>query len=95
MMQLAFATIVTVAYLVVQLVAMPYRHASDNLLALACSTNLVFLFLGSLFFKYSSEIHARAPPHAVPSAPPHPTPPTVALRVTLTCSSCTVRELLY
>ena len=54
MMQLALATIVSSLYLIVQLVAMPYRHSADNLLALACSTNLAMLFLGCILYKYDA-----------------------------------------
>lgn len=52
MMQLILATILSIAYLIVQLVGAPWRAFSDNFLAMACSTCLAFFFLGALIFKY-------------------------------------------
>lgn len=55
-MQLVLATLTTVFFLVAQLLAMPYRAAADNFLALGCNTCLSLLFLGSILFQYSSLI---------------------------------------
>lgn len=54
MMQLALATLVTLAYLVLQTAAMPYRAFSDNFVALSCSTALTIVFLGSILYKYGT-----------------------------------------
>ena len=45
MMQLALATVFCIAYLVLQLQAMPYNRLGDDYLALACSFSLSILFL--------------------------------------------------
>jgi hypothetical protein len=56
MMQLALATLFCTLFLVVQIVAMPYRTTTDNFVGLACSLSLCILFLSCNYFKVSALI---------------------------------------
>ena len=53
-MQVALATLVSMLYLVVQLVAMPYTCISDNFLALVSSLGLALFFITALLFKQAT-----------------------------------------
>ena len=54
MMQLGFATLVAMAYLMIQTQAAPYRSPLDNALALGCSFSLCILLICCVFYKWTS-----------------------------------------
>ena len=63
-MQLGFAAVVAMAYLMVQSQAAPYRSPADNALALGCSFSLCILLTCCVFYKFASlteleELQAR------------------------------------
>ena len=63
-MQLVFANLFCIVYLVIQVQSGPYRKRSDNYLAVACTSSLTISFNLSLVFKYSgftelAEVEAR------------------------------------
>ena len=53
-MQITLGTIVTAVFLMIQLQAKPYAHATDDYLATASSFGLLMLFVCSIIFKYTS-----------------------------------------
>ena len=53
-MQLGFAAVVAMAYLMVQSQAAPYRSPVDNMLALGCSFSICILLTCCIFYKYVS-----------------------------------------
>ena len=63
-MQLVLATLVCLVYLMIQLLARPYRAASDDLLAIASSFLLLLFFLACLVLEFPAltgvdELHRR------------------------------------
>ena len=52
--QLAYATLFTLLYLVVEMKVSPYRSASDDFLATTCSAALSMLFMLSILYKYGA-----------------------------------------
>ena len=52
--QIAVGTIVAAVYLMIQLQAKPYKHATDDYLATASSFGLLMIFICSIFFKYTT-----------------------------------------
>ena len=54
MTQIAIATIVCAAYLMVQLQARPYKNPSDNYLAVASSFSLLMVYFCSVIYKYAN-----------------------------------------
>ena len=52
--QLAYGTLAAQLYLLVQLVAAPYRKVSDNFLASMCSFFISVVFVTSIFYKISA-----------------------------------------
>ena len=55
--QLAVGTIVAAVYLMIQLQARPYKHATDDYLATSSSFGLLMLFLCSIVFKVCHRMH--------------------------------------
>ena len=53
-MQVAFANLTAIIFLVLQLQAMPHRIMFDNYLAIACSLSLTVMLLCTIFYKYVS-----------------------------------------
>ena len=58
--QIAVGTIVCAVYLMVQLQAKPYKHATDDYLATSSSFGLLMIFICSIIFKYSSLTESTA-----------------------------------
>ena len=52
--QIAVGTIVSAVYLMIQLQARPYKHATDDYLASASSFGLLMIFICSIIFKYTT-----------------------------------------
>ena len=52
--QISVGTIVSAVYLMIQLQARPYKHATDDYLASASSFGLLMIFICSIIFKYTS-----------------------------------------
>ena len=52
--QLGYGTLVAFVYLIIQLVAAPYRKQSDNFFAAACSLFLFVMFFASIFYKVAA-----------------------------------------
>lgn len=53
-MQLSIASLFSIAYLLIQSQAHPYKNHFDNVLALGCSFSLSVLLLCCIFYKYLS-----------------------------------------
>ena len=64
-MQLGFAALMVVVYLVVQSQAVPYRNPLDNALALSCSFSLCILLICCVFYKYGALLST---PHCIRGA---------------------------
>ena len=60
--QLAVGTIVAAVYLMIQLQARPYKHATDDYLATSSSFGLLMLFLCSIVFKVCHRMHRTGAP---------------------------------
>ena len=58
-MQLSLACLSSTLFLVLHITAFPYKHMSDNLLAIGCSTALVTTLLGCILFHNSSLVDAE------------------------------------
>jgi len=54
LIQLALGTIVSIVYFFVQLLARPYKKASDDYLASASSFSMIMVFLCSIFYKFAT-----------------------------------------
>lgn len=57
--QIAYAALVALVYLAVQITATPFRKASDNFFASGCSLSIAALFLLCLLFKYSELVEIK------------------------------------
>ena len=52
-LQVSIAVIFCAVYLVIQLVAKPFRHPSDDFLSVATSFAMLMVFIGAMLFKFA------------------------------------------